>query len=209
MLAYEDVDGRHPKQPWSGVELEVVLEALVDLSERLTPSPIETESAAEFYEREICSWRLLKDSPPDSLDEWSCRNIEALTNLDARAIAAVKGQTLLHLDIRADNILLTDNKVYFVDWPHARVGAAWVDIVFMAPSVTMQGGPPPDEFCDRHPAFAAAPMEGITAVIAAEAGFFTHRSHQPPPPGLPTLRAFQRAQAEVAREWLAQRSGWS
>ncbi|MCB0099020.1 MAG: hypothetical protein KDE46_24975, partial [Caldilineaceae bacterium] len=37
---------------------------------------------------------------------------------------------------------------------------------------------------------------------------FTHRAVQAPPPGLPTRRAFQAAQGEVAWVWLAQRTGW-
>jgi hypothetical protein len=37
----------------------------------------------------------------------------------------------------------------------------------------------------------------------ALAGYFTERSLRPPPPGLPTVRRFQAAQAEVALRWLA------
>jgi len=39
--------------------------------------------------------------------------------------------------------------------------------------------------------------------VAAVAGFFTSRALQPPPPGLPTVRAFQAAQGEVTRRWVA------
>jgi Ser/Thr protein kinase RdoA (MazF antagonist) len=35
------------------------------------------------------------------------------------------------------------------------------------------------------------------------ADYFTERSLQPPPPGLPTVRQFQAAQGEVTRRWLA------
>jgi len=45
-------------------------------------------------------------------------------------------------------------------------------------------------------------------VVAAIAGYFTRQSLQPPPPGLPTVRAFQAAQGVVARDWLALRTGW-
>jgi hypothetical protein len=45
--------------------------------------------------------------------------------------------------------------------------------------------------------------------LAAVAGFFTHRAPEPPPPGLPTVRAFQAAQGIVARGWVAQRTGWT
>jgi hypothetical protein len=44
----------------------------------------------------------------------------------------------------------------------------------------------------------------VAALVCAMAGYLTERSLQPPPPGLPTLRAFQAAQATIAREWLAQ-----
>jgi hypothetical protein len=36
------------------------------------------------------------------------------------------------------------------------------------------------------------------------AGYLTHQSLQPAPPGLPTLRAFQAAQGAVARRWLSE-----
>jgi hypothetical protein len=94
-----------------------------------------------------------------------------------------------------------------VDWPHARIGAAWVDIVFLAPSVAMQGGPDPATLFARHPASHTALPEAVTAVIALMAGFFTWSALQPPPPGLPTLRVFQEAQGSIARRWLAERIG--
>jgi hypothetical protein len=137
------------------------------------------------------------------------RHIEGLTGLEAAAPAAVAGDTLLHFDTRADNVLLSADRVWFVDWPLACTGAAWVDVVFFAPSVAMQGGPPPEQVIMRHPAVRLADPADITAAIAAVAGFFTHRSLQPPPQGLPTVRAFQAAQAVVARRWLAQRTGWT
>ena len=54
------------------------------------------------------------------------------------------GDSLLHFDVRADNVLLTDTRVHFVDWPWAAVGVRWLDLVAMLPSVAMQGGPDPE-----------------------------------------------------------------
>jgi hypothetical protein len=42
-----------------------------------------------------------------------------------------------------------------------------------------------------------------TAILCALAGYFTSQALLPPPPGLPTVRAFQAAQGQVARRWLA------
>jgi hypothetical protein len=46
----------------------------------------------------------------------------------------------------------------------------------------------------------------VNCALASLAGYFTRHSLLPPPPGLPTLRAFQAAQGTVARRWLAQRT---
>lgn len=115
---------------------------------------------------------------------------------------------LLHVDLRADNMILTGERVFIVDWPHARVGAAWVDPLFMAPSVTMHGGPAPEDFLMRCASAQHVDRDRIDAAVAAMAGFFTSEGMEPIPPGLPGIRAFQEAQGVVARRWLAERMGW-
>ena len=45
-------------------------------------------------------------------------------------------------------------------------------------------------------------VELMRPVVAAIAGYFVASGCQPDPPGLPTLRPFQRAQGEVALAWL-------
>jgi len=39
-------------------------------------------------------------------------------------------------------------------------------------------------------------------VLAGIAGYFLHTSRLPDPPGLPTVRAFQRAQGDALLPWL-------
>jgi Ser/Thr protein kinase RdoA (MazF antagonist) len=91
----------------------------------------------------------LQQERPPRLDGWSLRHLDRLAALGAEAAAAA-GETLLHLDLRADNMLLTPDRAV-VDWPHARVGTPWVDLLFFAPSVAMQGGPPPEDLLSRTP----------------------------------------------------------
>jgi aminoglycoside phosphotransferase (APT) family kinase protein len=213
VLVFEEAPGQLPTQPWRPDELERVLAALEALAAALTPSPLPTAvagPAGEMFARTICGWKRLRDEQPalvSALDDWSRRHLDALVALEAQAPDAVQGETLLHFDVRADNVLLSPEQVWFVDWPHACVGAAWVDCLLFAPSVTMQGGPPPEQILARHRAAAAAHPAALTAVTAAMAGFFTYHSLQPAPPGLPTLRPFQAAQGSVAREWAARRMG--
>jgi hypothetical protein len=214
VLVFEAIDGVHPQQPWQPDELDRVTRAMVSLSETLTPSPIpvaEVGTASKAFATTFYGWSRLVDEQPsrlDRLDAWSLRHLDALAALEQTVPGAVVGDTLLHFDLRADNMLLTSDRVWFLDWPHVRVGAAWADFVLFAPSVTMQGGPPPEEVVARHPAYATADPDALTAAIVGMAGFFTHRSVQPPPPGLPTLRPFQAAQGAVARQWVAERTGW-
>ncbi len=213
LLVFQDIEGRHPHMPWKMDELDRVMDGLANLGDALTPSPLPVSlvgSARGAFDRSINGWRQLAEGPPsdlDRLDQWSSRNLDMLVELESQAPDAVDGDTLLHLDVRADNILLATNEVWLFDWASACVGASWVDAVGFAPSVAMQGGPPPEQVVARHPAARSADPASITAAVAAIAGYFTHRALQPPAPGLPTLRAFQAAQGKVARDWLAQRAG--
>ncbi len=215
VLIFEEAQGNHPAQPWLASELNQVVEALVQLNSALTPSPLAPDTvrlAQDLFKNDLGGWQRLATEQPsrlDGLDTWSRRHFDTLVALEATAPAAVVGDTLLHFDTRADNLLLAPDRVWFVDWPHACIGAAWIDVAFFAPSVTMQGGPDPEHVCMLHPAYREADPAALTAAIASIAGFFMHRSLQPPPPGIPTVRAFQAAQGVIARAWLAQRTGWS
>ncbi len=121
---------------------------------------------------------------------------------------ASAGETLLHFDTRADNILIAGDRVFVLDWPSALIGSAFVDWLIMAPSVAMQGGPAPEEFMRRFD-LSGVPPEDFDAILCSVAGYFVVRALDPPPPGLPTVRAFQAAQGEVALAWLKSRLGWS
>jgi aminoglycoside phosphotransferase (APT) family kinase protein len=138
------------------------------------------------------------------LDLWVRENLDRLTKIAVTSGQAFEGSTLLHSDIRADNILLTDEGVYFVDWPHATVGAAWLDLLYFLPSVAMQGGPDPQATFWSHPVANGARGDTVRSVLAGMAGFFIYGATQPPPPGLPTVRRFQLAQGIEAVRWLRQ-----
>jgi aminoglycoside phosphotransferase (APT) family kinase protein len=203
-LVLEDVDGRQPRLPWDRAELARVLAAIDKLAEALTPSPISTATLAEQFRDDFTGWRTLAAGPgSDRLDSWSGEHLHELAGLEECWPEMLAGDTLVHTDLRADNILLAGDRVLFVDWPHACTGAAFVDVAFMAPSVTMQGGPSPDEVVAMTRSGRAASREAVRAAVCAVAGYLTERSLRPPPPGLPTVRAFQAAQGEIARRWLA------
>jgi aminoglycoside phosphotransferase (APT) family kinase protein len=204
-LVFEDVAGHEPDLPWRRDELQRVLDALTNVSAALTPAPIEAPTVASRYAELFRGWRTLAAERPDGLDRWPAERLDALARLESSWEDASAGETLLHADIRADNVLLTEDRVVFVDWPHVCLGAPWIDLVGFLPSVAMQGGPKPWELFDDHPLGHAADPDRVNAVLAALSGFFVHRSTLPPQPGLPTLREFQGAQGRESLAWLRRR----
>jgi aminoglycoside phosphotransferase (APT) family kinase protein len=208
-LAFEYVDGHEPELPWREDELERVLAALTDLAGALTPAPVDAPPITEALDELFHGWRVLAAGSPTGIDPWAAERLDELAAVEARWVAGAAGSTLLHCDVRADNILLTPDRVVFVDWPHACVGAPWIDLVAFLPSVAMQGGPRPWEVFEAHPLGRDAPPDHVLPVVAALAGFFIERSIQPPPPGLPTLREFQRAQGIETLAWLRRSLGGS
>jgi len=103
--------------------------------------------------------------------------------MESHAPQAVSGSTLLHFDMRADNLLIDDDHVWFFGWPHACVGAAWFDVVGFIPSVVMQGGPSAEEVFSRYRLGAEADPDAVNCALASLAGYFTRQSLLPPPPG--------------------------
>jgi aminoglycoside phosphotransferase (APT) family kinase protein len=204
-LVLTDVAGRQPDLPWRATELRQVVAALDQLADALTPAPVPVPLLSDRLGAVFTGWRTLAASGGgDQLDPWSRTHLDQLAALEATWVDHAAGDTLLHADIRADNLLITDRGVVVVDWPWACRGAAFTDLVLFAPSVAMQGGPQPADLIAMSRSGRAAATQAVTALVCAMAGYVTERSLQPPPPGLPTIRAFQAAQATIARQWLAQ-----
>ncbi len=216
-VVFEEVDGTPPAQPWQPDELDRVLAAVAAYAEAADPSPVPAPPLVEDWAADLVGWRLLAGTPgtpgtpgqpgPDGIDPWAWRHLDQLAALEAGWPAAAAGSALLHGDLRADNMLLTPDRVVFVDWPGACVGAPWVDLVFLLPSVAMQGGPDPEQVVAAHPVTRGVDRGALTAMLAAVAGFFVSVAMEPAPPGLPTVRAFQRAQGAAALRWLRRRIG--
>ena len=206
-LGFEDIEGHTPAQPWRSDELRLVVDGLHRLHDSLTPSPIASETAAHGFATRIKGWEELRALHDARLDPWAIRNLDRLVELEALAPDAVEGQTLLNFDIRADNLLIAEGKVFFVDWPWARIGAPFVEWLGFAPSVYMQGGPKPEQLLRMVPLGEVDDI-AINAVIASLTGYFLGHSRRPSPQGIPTVRAFQAAQGEIALAWLRERTGW-
>jgi len=202
------VDGRTPGQPWCDEDLRSVIEAARKLGEPPVPDSLRgLPSAAESLRTEFGAWRRAADAPDAAvLDEWSGAHLDHLVALESRWAELVAGDALVHLDIRSDNVLIEPGgRVVLVDWNHACIGAPWLDRLVMLPALALETGHDPDVLID---ALGVDPHhDAVDTLMAALAGYFVERGSRPDPPGLPTVRAFQRAQAEVTLGWLRTRLG--
>lgn len=204
---FEYVDGRAPMQPWRDDELRAVCSAALRLGQASVGDELRAllPTAEDRLAPMFDNWEILAASPADGLDPWAAAHLDVLVALESGWRDAVAGDSLLHNDVRSDNTLIEPSgRVVFVDWPHACIGASWLDLVCMVPSVVLEGGRPEDVF---RLADAVVDDRAVDAMLATLLGYFVERGARPDPPGLPTVRAFQRAQAEVTLDWLRTRLG--
>ena len=208
-LVFTDVEGRHPATPWVAGELDAVLAALATMATALTPTPVTTvPTAAEQLAYDFAGWRRIAEDRPADLDPWAGAHLAKLVAAAERGVAALAGDTLCHVDVRADNLLIgPDGMVTVVDWPWACRGPAWLDTVLLLVNVRLHGGHDTEALLRRLPVTAVVDPAAVTGVLAGFAGFFLDAARQPPPVGIPTVRAFQRAQGDALLPWVAQRLG--
>jgi hypothetical protein len=207
VMVFEHATGSLPAMPWQPDQLQLVLDATWALAD--VPAPPSLPSIEDRYATMLNGWRnLAADTALDgALDEWSARHLDRLAELEPSWVEAFTGNDLVHGDVRSDNVLLDGPKVTFVDWPAACRGRVLFDIVAMLPSIALEGGGDPEAVLAANGRAGVDP-DAVTTLAVAMAGFFVDQARRPDPPGLPTVRAFQRAQADVCIAWLQSRLGW-
>lgn len=204
-LVLEDVEGLHPVTPWDPRELGRVLEALDQLARVATPAPSGLRQAAEALAEDFAGWSRLRSDPPPDLDPWARHRLDSLCAAASRATSALAGDTLVHFDVRADNLLLRPSGgVALIDWPWACAGPVWLDRLLLLINVRLYGGHDTEALLADLVSRTGADRRDLIAVLTGMAGFFLDSARQPAPPGLPTLRAFQRAQGDAVLSWLAE-----
>jgi aminoglycoside phosphotransferase (APT) family kinase protein len=200
-LVLTDVDGRHPS--WDdAAHIAAVRAALADLARVLTPCPIpDARSVRDLLAPDFAGWRRLRDDPPENLDPWVAGHLDDLCDRADHGLAALAGDTLTHTDLRADNLLISDDgTVTVVDWPWGARGPAWLDTLLLLLNIRLHGGDPDLATID-------ADRDDLVGVLAGLGAFFADAARLPAPPGLPALREFQQAQADAVVSWLRQLSG--
>jgi aminoglycoside phosphotransferase len=194
-LLFEDIEGRLPSHPWEQRDAERVLDAVSELTEALDPSPWPDAPVAAIRSVEFLSrW---DNVIADGLDvpDWAAGREQELAELAQTGLRALaEGKALAHWDLRADNIILTDDRVVFIDWAHPALAPRWADTVILQADMRESVRLPalPDDVA-------------ITGFLAAIAGGLWCGAAQPAPPGLPTIRTWQRRHAIIHLDWVRER----
>jgi hypothetical protein len=97
--------------------------------------------------------------------------------------------------------------VTVVDWPWGGAGAVWLDRLLLLINVRLYGGHDTTSLLEDLAHRTGADREDLIDVLAGFAGFFADAARRPGPVGLPTLREFQRVQAEAVLGWLEELEG--
>jgi hypothetical protein len=202
-LAFENVDGRMPEEPWTHATLTRAVAAVVQFTEAVTPSPIvlphdhpRLGGWSDFGADRARHARLAKVSM------WAADGVSKLVALEPDGLRAAQGSSLVHFDLYPHNMLVTDDRVMFVDWPHARLGAPLVDLVIVLSSAAADGIDP-EPFIRTYA--SAADRTAIDAILVAHAGFLLAGGLAPAPPGLEAITAAKRRLGRGAVRWLERR----
>jgi Phosphotransferase enzyme family len=210
-IVLEDVEARQPTTPWRTDELDAVLDALATIAETPLPAATALPALEDEMARLFSGWSRLGDIADLALDAPLAAWVEAhrtdFVDASARALRDLRGDRLVHQDVRADNILIRpDGHVVVVDWPWAAQGAGWFDALSLLINVRLFDPNHDVEKAIRgHRVFGDMPQDAATRALVGFAGFFLEASTQPPSPGIPTLRSFQRVQGIATVEWLRER----
>lgn len=212
VLILDSLDARHADLSPGSSDVPRVVTMVAGLSETLTPCPAVDAPAAETDLGEfVHGWRELAETPPADLTDWTSRHLDALAALETGWLAAAAGDTLIHGDINASNLLINHEGVYLIDWAQPTRGAAWLDVADLIPHLILAGHTPAAaEAALAHvPAWHNTDPEVITSYAIAFAGYWARSSRQPAPPGVPHLRGHQARAARAAISWVTHRTGWA
>lgn len=203
-LVLEHVPGRQAPLPWTNATIGAALTSLADLRDPLTPAPPgDWDDARDPLRDMFAHWPELADVA--DLDPWLAERRHALADAAGEVLAELAGDTLVHLDLRADNLMLRpDGRLIVVDWAWAVRGPAWLDPALLAIEFISSAVPEvdADAWVARIADDYGICTDLIVQVLVGVLSFFEHAGRQPDPPGLPTLREFQRFQAAALRDWL-------
>jgi aminoglycoside phosphotransferase (APT) family kinase protein len=142
VLAYEAIEGMPPQAPWEPSVLARVLDMLDDLARVPGARQIPLPPTGPQLASSATGWDRLLREPYEHLPAvapWAARRLASLAELELGVLVAAEGESIVHGNVRARNLAVTDDKVYVLDWPSATRGAGWLDLAHLLVTVGAQG----------------------------------------------------------------------
>lgn len=192
LLAFTHVSGRPADLSPESSDLRLLAALLGHMTRRLTPAPGRWRALADRWAA-APGWRALAENTPDDLAPWIRDNLYPLVGWDDAAPELLSGDTLLHTDLTADNLLIS-RRPYVVDWAWPACGPAWADIAFLVIRLIHAGHTPAqaEAWAASVPAWQTAPATAITAFAVTLAGRREQRRRTHPAPHHALLAAATR-----------------
>ena len=204
VLGLEYVEAGPPRRPWRRADLDAALDMLESVADLLTPPPADLplDSFADDFAAFPGYWEQVRLLRPD------LPHLDEAAALAARFAEVAGGSTLVHTDVRDDNILIRpDGTALLCDWNFPCAGAAWLDTLFLMIGPRGDGLDVEALLAERR-LTRDVPAETVDIMLALLVGYFFRQCEEPVPPTSPHLRDAQRWQGEVCWEWLRERRGW-
>lgn len=196
VLALEDLSGATWPPPWDVARIDAVLASLASVHASQPPEGVPPAVESQFGQD---GWSAVIADPEPFLSLGLCSPdwLDHLPTLAAAsANAEIDGNSLLHFDVRSDNLCLQEGTAVLVDWNGACVGNPVLDTASWLPSLEAEGGPAPHVILpDETP--------GVPAIASLLAGYFCARAGLPAIPQAPHARPLQLMQSKTALPWAA------
>lgn len=205
VLGIEHVEAAHPARPWRQPDLERSLDMLEETAAALASPP--AALPLDSFAAELADWPALWDDVRAGRPDLGHAGEAAA--LAARFAEVTGGSTVVHGDVRDDNILLCgDGRTLLCDWNWPVAGAAWIDTVLLLIGPRGDGLDVERVLAERA-LVRDVPAEHVDILLALVTGYFLRSADLPVPPTSPYVREAQRWQGEVVWQWLSERRGWS
>jgi len=225
-LGFDVAAGHLPMEPWVPHQLQAVLTALDAAAPLLDPAPLtQLPTVAQRIAGRCSTYRDLAHSGCrdelrlSDLSGFERRHLDRLVALEDTWEPGAAGTSLLHFDLRHDNVMLDERAgtaggvrtdgtdgtaVAFLDWGRACTGQAWIDTACLL--LLSDTGPvrPEDAFTASTRAAGADP-NAVDAFLVALASYWRHAAARPMTLQSPDAQARRRASGEAIVRWLRTR----
>jgi Phosphotransferase enzyme family len=198
VIVLEDLSHAHWPPPWEPGHVDAVLTCLAQVASTTPPPDLPSVADSQF---DLQGWIEIEDDPEPFLALRLCSRSWLESSLPilrfATEIAPLDGVSLLHFDVRSDNICVRDGRAVLIDWNFACLGNPMADVAAWLPSLHAEGGPAPDEILP----------DGAAELAALLAGYFAAHAARPEILEAPHVRNLQLRQAATALPWAARALG--